>query len=248
MLGLVEAPLGEADRERLHLLGREQVAHEGDDGARVDAAAEEGSQRHVAHEAEPDGLAQALLELVDDLTVRSSVRAVEVEVPVRLDRRSSLLPDEPVARRELADPREDGVGGGHVLEREVVLEGRPVELSRTGRVLEERLQLGAEQQRAVELGVVQRLLAEPVPCEQQAPPPRVPDGEGEHPVQALRAVDARLLVEMDERLRVAVRAEDVSAGLQLRAQVREVVDLAVQHRPHGLVLVGERLPAAGSRR
>ena len=59
-----------------------------DDRARVDAAAEERPERHVADEPQPDGLAQALPELVDELarpgghrrrrSVRSQYRSTDV--------------------------------------------------------------------------------------------------------------------------------------------------------------------------
>src|SRR5262249_54232934 len=52
-----------------------------------------------------------------------------------------------------------------------------------------------------------------------------------------------LLVEVDEHLRVAGRAEAVALGDQLRAELGEVVELPVVHDPYRAVLVRHRLVA-----
>ncbi len=75
--------------------------------------------------------------------------------------------------------------------------------------------------------------------------PGVPDGEGEHAVQARHAGRALLLVEVDDRLGVGARAVRVALGLELGAQRLVVVDLAVVGDPDGAVLVGHRLVAGG---
>ena len=91
--------------------------------------------------------------------------------------------------------------------------------------------------------VVDRLLAEAIAREEQPLAPRVPDGEREHPVDALRKRFAPLLVPVDEHLGVAVAAEHVSVRNQLGAQMQVVVDLAVEGDPDGPVLVRHRLGA-----
>ena len=66
----------------------------------------------------------------------------ECQVPVRNN--SGLAPRadrEQMAWRELLDPGEDRVGCGNVLEAEVTGQAREVQLTRHGRMLEERSQL-----------------------------------------------------------------------------------------------------------
>ena len=71
-------------------------------------------------------------------------------------------------------------------------------------MLEQRLDLGAEEEAAVGLRVVERLDPEPVAREEELALARVPDREGEHALQPLDAADSLLLVEMDDRLGVGV--------------------------------------------
>src|SRR5207247_1626349 len=71
----------------------------------------------------------------------------------------------------------------------------------------------------------------------------VPDGEGEHPAQALGERVAPLLVPVDQDFGVAAGAEDVAPGDQLLAQPEVVVDLAVEGDGDGAVLVLHRLRA-----
>src|SRR5262249_50446819 len=79
----------------------------------------------------------------------------------------------------------------------------------------------------------------------QGPLPPIPDGEGEHAVEAAQALGPPFLVGVQDHLGVAARAEDVAAGLQLGAQVEEVIQLAVVDDAASPVLVPNGLLAAG---
>src|SRR5262249_13041449 len=72
-----------------------------------------------------------------------------------------------------------------------------------------------------------------------------PDREREHSTQTLNELLALLFVEVDEALGVRLRAERVALRLEVRAQLVEVVDLAVERDPERAVLVRERLTARG---
>ncbi len=112
---------------------------------------------------------------------------------------------------------------------------------------QQRLELAGEGQAAAS-GVVaidQRLLAHPVAGQDERAAGRVPDRQGEHPAQQAEHPRPLVLVEVDEDLGVALRAERMPLGLQPTAQRGEVVDLAVEDRPDGAVLVRERLMPAG---
>ena len=61
------------------------------------------------------------------------------------------------------------------------------------------------------------------------------------PSSACRQSAPVLLVEVDDRLGVGARAEPVALGLEARAQLGVVVDLAVEGDPDRAVLVGHRL-------
>src|SRR5262245_58120550 len=72
----------------------------------------------------------------------------------------------------------------------------------------------------------------------------VPDRDGKHPPQALEASGPFLLIEVDDRLGIRHRPEDVSLPLQLSSQLLKVVDLAVEYATDGAILVEYRLIAS----
>ena len=94
------------------------------------------------------------------------------------------------------------------------------------------------------LGVVHRLDAQAIPGQQQPAAARVPQREGEHPAQPREqplGVAVHVLVEMDQHLGVGVRSEPMPCRLELGPQLREPVQLAVEHDLDGAVLVRDRL-------
>ena len=72
-----------------------------------------------------------------------------------------------------------------------------------GGVLQQRLDLGAEAQRAAGVGDVERLDPQPVPRQQQTAAATVVEREAEHALQPLEAGLAQLLVEVHHHLAVA---------------------------------------------
>ena len=86
VIRLVEAPLVEADRERLHRLRRPLLDHHRDDRARVDAAAEERAERHVADKPTPHGRLGGVRETPRRTPRRTCPRPPATrQVPVALD-------------------------------------------------------------------------------------------------------------------------------------------------------------------
>src|SRR5687767_5737870 len=94
-------------------------------------------------------------------------------------------------------------------------------------MLEDRLDLGPEEKGAVAEVVVERLDAIAIARSEQSIVALVPDGEGEHPVEATHASRAPFLIGLEHHFRVGLRMEAVPARLELDAEIREVVDLAV---------------------
>src|SRR6266849_2080622 len=71
----------------------------------------------------------------------------------------------------------------------------------------------------------------------------VPEGECEHATEVVHAADAVVLIEVDDRLGIAGRAEDVTASHEIPAEIVEVVDLPVEDDPDRTVLVANGLIA-----
>ena len=133
---------------------------------------------------------------------------------------------------------------GNVAVGEVVVDGLGIGRAGDGRVLQQGLQLRGKDEDCGRVGVVERLLADPVAGQQQGPARTVPEGKGEHAPEMLDAVGPILFVGVEDDLGVAVGCEAVPLGLEAGAEFLEVVDFAVEGDPDGLVLVGHGLPAA----
>ena len=112
---LVEGLLLEANGKGFHRPPR-QLAHEGDDQAAVDAAAQEGAQGNIGNESQADRLLENLEEALDGLLLVQGVFRGVIQLPVR-DGLGRLQPlsvrtrthDQVMGRRQLEDRAEDGV-------------------------------------------------------------------------------------------------------------------------------------------
>src|SRR4029077_7364990 len=94
---------------------------------------------------------------------------------------------------------------------------------------EQRLDLRGEAECPAVVCGVERLDAVGVAREEEAAPRLIPDGECEHAAELVHYLGAMTRVEVQERLRVGGGAEARAVGLELGAQLRIVVDLAIEH-------------------
>jgi hypothetical protein len=223
--------------KRMSLPGRDR-----DHRRRVEAAAEERADRHVGHHPQRDALLEQIREAIDvvlgrQVGVGRGERLVEVPVTVRRGL-AAVGPHDVVAGRKRFDARHERRMAMHV--RTPIA---PVELARTGGMGQERFHLRRKQQLASGLAVVERLDAETVAREEQAPRVRIPERDREHAEQARERLDTPFFIQMDDDLAVRFGAEGVLAP-QRAPQILVVVDLAVDGHDDGPVFVGDRLPAA----
>jgi hypothetical protein len=139
----------------------------------------------------------------------------ERELPVALGARRTAVRAHcrAMAGRQHPDAGEERAVVEGVLEREVLEQARQAHLDAEGGVLEERLDLRAEQQLRAGLRVVERLDPVAVTRHEQLPGPPVPEREGEHAVEALDARRPPLLVGVDDDLAVGSGAEAVTCPL-----------------------------------
>src|SRR5207248_8687144 len=82
-----------------------------------------------------------------------------------------------------------------------------------------------------------------IATEKYLAPALVQDGEGEHATQPMHTLGSPRLPGGKDDLRVGARAESRAACLELLAQRRKVVDLAVEDDPDRVVGVRHRLGA-----
>ena len=219
-----------ADREALDGL----VVHPRQHGAQqagVDPAGKEQSERHVG----PHVLAHDLLEergkrllrlrhrhrLGPHVVYRPVAVAAAVQVVVDRDR---------MAGRHPGDPGKNGLLAGQ----ELVLEELPdrvgVECRRRRQQWQQGLELGAERDPGGIAKQVQRLDAQPISREHDAPIDAIVDRQRKHAVESPQAVDALGRVDLQHAFRIRVGQRlDAGPGAELVAQFDVVVDLAVDH-------------------
>ena len=191
-------------------------------------------------------LPHAGVDLVGALLVGKGGGVAEIRIPVALDLHFAVLVGEPVGGGQLVGALEEGLVHGAVLEGQVGTQRLGVDLAAEAGMLQQALDLTAEQQLAcVGLGIIERLYAENIPRTVHFVRLGVPHDEGEHAAQHPGQLRAVLLVAMNDDFGVAMGLEDMPLGLQLGAQIHEVVNLAVEHADDGAVLVVHRLLACG---
>src|SRR5690349_8696569 len=93
--------------------------------------------------------------------------------------------------------------------------------------------------------IEERLLPQMIGGQEHAPAALVPEGEGKHPAQAANHVTAPLLITVHNHFSVSVRTKLMASRYQFGAQLLEVVDLAVEGDPDGLILIAHGLMAGG---
>ena len=186
-------------------------------------------------------VAQPRAALLDELGLVAR-RAAPAAGPAARSARARRGPSSQVSTwpgRQLADLPEDRERRRDRVEGEERLERVEIELA-----LRQRVELRGERELAADVAVVERLDPEAVAREHEPAARRVPDRDREHPAQPLGEPEPPLLVGVDDRLGVGVRAEPVPGALELAAQLGVVVDLAVLDDGARAVLVRDRLVAA----
>ena len=139
-----------------------------------------------------------------------------------------------MSRRQPFDPLEDRPRLRHPEKRQVPRQRLRAHRSRKLGQLQQRLRFGRERQPSGQPRHVQRLDAEVVPGQEERVLPTVPNGHGEHPVEAPQALGSPLPVGGQHDLGVAPRAEAPALGDQLPPKLGEVVHFPV---------VGDREPS-----
>lgn len=126
-------------------------------------------------------------------------------------------------------------------------QGGAIDLAHEPRNQRQRLELGGKHEAALTDVVEQRLDAGAVARQQQLLAAAVPEGEGEHALQPLQAVQSILLIGVENGFGVGRGAEAVAFAAQLATQLAVVVDFAIEGDDELAVFAFHRL-VAGRRR
>ncbi len=189
---LVVPVLAEPDREGPHRALAPRL-HQGRHRRTVDAARQHRPERDVGNHASAHRVAEQRLELVGCLAVgnvhrlRRTGGGDRTQVPVPTDPR--FLPrshGQDMTGQELLHAAVDRRRSRDMAESQVPCERVPVDDRRPPGMRSQRLELGAEEEEAVEPAPVQRLDAEPITNQVECPLAPVPEREREHPDQCLQ--------------------------------------------------------------
>ena len=167
-----------------------------------------------------------------------------LDLVVALHRELAVLVGEAVCPRQLVHVFEDGVLVGDILVGQVLGDLFLVQLFHKAGMGEEAFDLRAEEELIPVFVVVKGLDAEDVPGAEEQLLLLVPDDKGEHPPQLLEDVLAVFLVPVEDGFRIGAGLEDVAFFQQILPQALEVVDLPVEDKHLGAVLVENGLAPA----
>jgi len=243
---LVGFHLAEADREGTDRLGR-VGAHQRHHRARVDAAGQEGTHRHVGDHAQPDRLIQQALQLIHRLlrAARPGVALAgdgdrgQVPPALLLCRSAIQWQAQPGPRHQLAHSPIDRQRRRDIavaqVGRQCIAGDGPVQEREPAQGLE----LRGERPLAALPAEVEGLYPDAVAGQVDGALPCIPERQGEHAGEAgQRRGQAPGLDRLQHHLGVGVTAKRHPGACQLAAQFTIVVDLAVED---------QRQPAAGRR-
>ena len=245
VLDLREPLLFEAHGVGAHRLRRE-LRHHSHHRAGIEPPAQERSDRHVAQEPAPDRSPEEVLQPFQGMRFgfMSAVRP-EHELPIGLRDPPVFLEPEGVAREELENAPENGPGRRDVGIGQVIVDRGKIDVPHDRGVRQERLHLGGEREVPRTVMVEEGFLPEAVTRGEERLALRVPEREREHTVQLSEAVPSPDPVRDQEGLGVGARPERLTESLQLRLDLRVVVDLAVEDDRQPSVLGRHRLVARG---
>jgi hypothetical protein len=140
-----------------------------------------------------------LLERVEQLLFRALQLRLVREVPVAPDAQPVARAEaQAMGRRQLRHLAEHAQRRGHDPQRQILVQRRPVDLRPAGQERQQTLDLRGEGELAAREAIEEGLLAQVVARGEQALFVLVPDGEGEHPAQAVETCLAHLLVEVQD--------------------------------------------------
>ncbi len=145
--------------------------------------------------------------------------------------------------RQLMNALEGSQRRGHRLVNQVRIDRLRVDLWLRAVQFEDRVDGRCEQQVSGDMRVEQRFLPRPIASDVDLPRAFVPDGEGEHSIDALQKFfPTPGPVAVQQRFRIGLRKERI-VRLQLLTQLQVIVDLAIEDQNRVAILADHGLMA-----
>ena len=198
------------------------------DGGRIQPAAQPDAQRNVGDQVFLDRLCKQTIQLFGSGIEAAMSGLCLGKGPEGFRPHLAVLPLDPRSRQHLTYAFDHGPGCGNVVEREVAIERGQAEAALNFGMDEDGLQLGAEVEVVAAMCDVERLDADAVPGQNQPPVGVGPDGDGEHAAQPLEARGVPFQECVENGFSVAMGMKAMSGFFELGADLKMVVDLAVE--------------------
>src|SRR5436190_3878683 len=150
----------------------------------------------------------------------------KLNIPILLQPDLLILSgDEDVAGAKLVNAFDQTFGRRCCKKREQALSRLPVQFDIDFRQLQNGFEFRSKDEPAMKVGVVERLNPHSVARQEQLPLPAVPESEGEHAPQSFDGLSWTVLfVEMNDRFRIGIGIELVSALLEVLPEFLVIED------------------------
>src|SRR5262249_47455359 len=130
-------------------------------------------------------------------------------------------------------------------ESQVVIKRLFVDVRRDGRMLQDRFDLGSEDETAVAMIEIKRLDADAIAHEHELLRAGVPKRDGVIAFDVVNEIEAAFFVKVEGRFGVGARSVTMSAFFEAGAESGVVIDLAVEDEPCLLITAVHRLVTGG---
>ena len=123
-----------------------------------------------------------------------------------------------------------------------------IQLARDTGISEKSLYLRSKRELAAALVVVQRFFTYAITRKKESLPRSIPNRNREHAIKTAEAIDTPFFVGMQDYFGIASCAKDMASVFQLRAQIEEIVKLAIKNKTAAMIFIPDRLMTSGAGR
>jgi hypothetical protein len=216
-------------------------------GAGVDPSAQEDADLDIAPELVANGLPQKVAGGLGGFVegARAHWVVLNRKIPKIFRAATGGGPDDHLAGFQFPHPGIGGGGCGDVTEGEILVDGGGIETGLETGIAKERAKLRGEKEFSPMVGVVKGFDAQGIAGQGETFLAGIPDGEGEHAVEAWEAIGTILCPGLEEDFRVGLGLEHDPTGLQIPSKFDIVVNFPVKNDVPPTVGGGHGLSAAG---
>src|SRR4030095_7313097 len=112
-----------------------------------------------------------------------------------------------------------------------------IQLARDTGISEKSLYLRSKRESAAALVVVERFFTYPITRKKESLPQSIPNGNCKHAVKTAETIDIPFFIGMQDYFAIASCLKNMTSVLQLRAQIEEIVNLAIKNKTAAIIFI-----------